>query len=373
MQRRQLLAGAAASLAAPLLRAAPAGGADIVLGQSAVLSGPQGTQIQVFNKGAQMAFDQANAKGGVLGRPVKLLSLDDELKPDKAVANVKALLEEHKVLSLFGCVGSGTTAASGAVLAASGALSFGGYAVSDSAREKVKGQAYFVRAGYGREAEALVTLLQTVGITRVAVAALANPGGKEVTALLKQALESRKMTLSAAAEVAPDGKTLAQSVDDLAKAEAQAAVMFLSAPLAAGVMEGLWTKGQHPAFYGMSIVAGDAVAQKLGEKARGLAIAQAVPYPWQEANADVREYQRLSQAAKLPISYFAFEGYLNAQLQLEVLRRAGPNPSNAALHAAARGLKQRVAGMDVDFSHGGHTGSRLVELVQVTREGRFVR
>ncbi len=33
----------------------------------------------------------------------------------------------------------------------------------------------------------------------------------------------------------------------------------------------------------------------------------------------------------------------------------------------------RLAGMEIDFPKGQHTGSRFVELVQVTRDGRFVR
>jgi hypothetical protein len=166
---------------------------------------------------------------------------------------------------------------------------------------------------------------------------------------------------------------VAEAADTLAKGEPQAVVMFLGSPLAASLMEDLWAKGAHPTFYGMSIVAGDAVAKKLGERARGLAIAQAVPYPWQEVDTDVREYKRQCEAAKQPLSYYSFEGFINASLQVEVLRRAGANPTRAALHNACRGLKTRFAGMDVDFTRGGHTGSRFAELVQVTRDGRFVR
>ena len=60
--------------------------------------------------GAQLAFDAVNGQGGVQGRKIRLVTIDDELAPPKAVANYKKLLDEG-VVAMFGCVGSGTTAA----------------------------------------------------------------------------------------------------------------------------------------------------------------------------------------------------------------------------------------------------------------------
>ena len=83
----------------------------MVIGQSAVLSGPLGFAMKGFNSGAQLAFDALNAQGGVHGRHIRYISLDDELKPDKTVANYKALLAEHHVFGFFGGVGSANVAA----------------------------------------------------------------------------------------------------------------------------------------------------------------------------------------------------------------------------------------------------------------------
>src|SRR5262245_47503185 len=91
MQRRKALATALGGLgwiAAPGLcraQAAPATPGDIVLGQSAVISGPLGVPIKALNAGAQLAFDAAHAAGGIHGRRVRLVTLDDELAPPKAV------------------------------------------------------------------------------------------------------------------------------------------------------------------------------------------------------------------------------------------------------------------------------------------------
>ena len=268
--RRQLLLGAlgAAGLAAaPGLRAQARG--ELLLGQSAVLSGPLGKTITALNQGMQLALDQANATGGVHGQSLKLISLDDELKPDKAVANYKALAGDHRVSAFLGCVGSGTTAAAAETLRETGLPSFGGYAVGDGARAKAKGSAYFVRATYGREAEVLVNHLLTLGIDKIAVAHLDNPGGEEVVRSITRLLEARQHQLRGVGAVANDGANVGQVGRTLAAQAPQAIIMFLNAPLAAGLMDAVTQTGHRPGFYGMSIVAGDAVASILGpEKAR---------------------------------------------------------------------------------------------------------
>jgi branched-chain amino acid transport system substrate-binding protein len=193
MQRRSLVASIAA-FAAGLAQLAPAHAAEagvsdseILLGSSAVLSGPLGAQIKVVHNGAGLAFDALNEQGGVGGRKIKLVSLDDELKAEKAVENYGRLLNDHRVFAFFGCVGSGTTAAAAKLLQQSGAPSVGGYGVADTARERVAGSAYFVRASNAREAQALVEHLTTVGVSRIAIAHLDNPGGAEAVKLLEAA------------------------------------------------------------------------------------------------------------------------------------------------------------------------------------------
>jgi branched-chain amino acid transport system substrate-binding protein len=374
MKRRIFLAAGAAAVAGGPARADNGvTDTEILLGQTGILSGPLGTTIKSMLGGAQLAFNDTNSRGGVAGRAVKLVSMDDELKPDKAVANYRSLLNDQRVLAFFGCVGSGTTAASAGVLAQSGAPMVGGYAVADSAREKVKGSAYFVRASTGREAEALVQHLTTLGVTRIAVAHLDNPGGAEARALVESALSAKQLKLQAAVAVKGDGSNAAEAGKQLAGNEAQAVIMYLSGVLPGEVMKATWALGARPMFYGMSIVAGELAAKTLGEHARGLAIAQVVPYPWAEVDPVVREYRRLADAAGVPLSYYSYEGYLSGIVMLESLRRCGRELTRARLHAALRGLKMRLAGMDVDFTTGHATGSNFVDLVQVSVGGRFVR
>lgn len=346
---------------------------DLLLGQSAVLSGPLGQPVHGFNAGAQLAFDDLNSRGGVLGRRIRLISLDDGLRPETAVANHVALLKEHKVFAFFGCVGSATTMAAEPVLRDSGAPSFGGYAVGDAARLRARGAAYFMRATYGREAQALVRQLVTIGVTRIGVAYLANAGGEEVLRLIGAALGQHKLEPAVSAAVALDGANMAEAAGKIGAMQPQAIIMFLGGPLAASLMAQVSQRRNRIGFYAMSIAGSASAIQQLGDRARGLTLSQVVPYPWSQADPLTLEYRRLAEANQVPVGYFSFEGFLAARVLVEALRRSGPEPSRARLHATLRNLKMNIAGLDLDFSLDGNTGSRFVELVQVGEGGRMVR
>jgi branched-chain amino acid transport system substrate-binding protein len=372
MKRRPLLmaAGLAATLSSARVRAQVP---DLVLGQTGILSGPLGGPVKTMLAGAGLAIADANAQGGIGGRKLRLVSMDDELKPEKAIANYEQLLSKDNVLAFLGCVGSGTTAAAARILTESGAPMVGGFAVADSAREKIKGAGYFIRATSGREAEALVQHLTTIGVTRLAVAHLDNPGGVEVLKLINKALESHQLTALASTGVKGDFSNAGEAAKTLAAVNPQAVLMYLGGPVGGNVMKAMWALGSYPSFYGMSIVPGDLTFKLLGQKARGLAISQIVPYPWNQVDPQILAYRRLADAAKVPVGYYSLEGYVNALVMLDALKRAGADASRPRLHAALRATRYRVAQMTVDFTSDPLNGSRFVELVQVTHEGRFVR
>ena len=81
----------------------------ILIGQSAALSGPAEQLGKEMKAGAEAYFTVINKAGGVNGRMIKLISVDDGYEPDKAAANTKKLITEDKVLALFGYVGTPTS------------------------------------------------------------------------------------------------------------------------------------------------------------------------------------------------------------------------------------------------------------------------
>src|SRR3954466_13987663 len=83
----------------------------ILLGQSVALTGPAAELGIQMRNGAKTYFDHINTQGGVHGRKIELLTLDDGYEPTRTAPNTKNLLEEHKVFALFGYVGTATSSA----------------------------------------------------------------------------------------------------------------------------------------------------------------------------------------------------------------------------------------------------------------------
>ncbi|WP_323039736.1 ABC transporter substrate-binding protein [Gemmobacter sp.] len=119
MKRRTVLGLGAASLfvgALPLRAATPGVSAtEIKIGQTAAYSGPASISSPVAK--TQLAyFDMINAKGGINGRKVNLISLDDGYSPPKTVEQVRRLVEQDEVLLIFGQIGTAPGLASRAYL-----------------------------------------------------------------------------------------------------------------------------------------------------------------------------------------------------------------------------------------------------------------
>ena len=69
----------------------------IKIGLAAVQSGSDAQIGLTMVQGSQVAIDEWNAKGGVLGRKIESISLDDEGKPDKAVTVAQTLVDDGVV------------------------------------------------------------------------------------------------------------------------------------------------------------------------------------------------------------------------------------------------------------------------------------
>jgi len=70
---------------------------EIVVGEYGSLTGNTATFGQSTKNGSQMAFDEINKAGGLLGKPVKLIVEDDQSKPEEAATAVTKLINQNAV------------------------------------------------------------------------------------------------------------------------------------------------------------------------------------------------------------------------------------------------------------------------------------
>lgn len=80
---------------------------EIVIGEVAALTGGTATFGQSSHAGTQMAVDEINASGGLLGKKVRLVTEDDQSKQGEAGTVVKKLLSREKAVAILGEVASG--------------------------------------------------------------------------------------------------------------------------------------------------------------------------------------------------------------------------------------------------------------------------
>jgi branched-chain amino acid transport system substrate-binding protein len=110
LTRRAVLAGGAALTALPA-RADNAPGVtdtEILVGQTMPYSGPA-SSYGTIGKASDAYFNMINEQGGINGRKIRFLSLDDGYLPPKTVELTRRLIEEDKVALLFNCLGTPTT------------------------------------------------------------------------------------------------------------------------------------------------------------------------------------------------------------------------------------------------------------------------
>ena len=85
---------------------AAGGGNEILVGEYGSLTGPQATFGQSTHNGIMLAIDEINAKGGINGKKIKVLTEDDQSKQEEAANAVTKLISQNSVVAVLGEVAS---------------------------------------------------------------------------------------------------------------------------------------------------------------------------------------------------------------------------------------------------------------------------
>lgn len=374
--RRRLLSHA---LAIPLLGWLPgvrAQDASIKIGQSTALTGPLGELGNAMHQGAQVAFASINQRGGVHGRQIELITLDDAYEVPRAVANVDKLLARPDCFALFNCMGTAMVEAFLPQVQAAGMPLFAPFTGAQLARVKGARNIFNIRASYADEAEKVVQHLATLGIKRIAVVYQNNSFGKEVLAGAQQAIAQLKLPASTTATVESDSSDALAAAQKIAAAAPEAVIVGLAGKPALAFIQGFRPLRRGVSVYALSVMGTPASIQALGSDATGIAIAQVMPLPSSTVMPVVRDFQLAwkAQGQVTEPSHLALEGYINARAFAEALQRAGKNPTRASFIDATWTLKKwDLGGFEVDASSPDRSASRFVELTLVGRGGRLIR
>ena len=126
--------------------------------------------------------------------------------------------------------------------------------------------------------------------------------------------------------------------------------------------------------YALSLAGTAAMLNLLGDSARGVAVTQVVPYPMRQTTPLTRQFGAAMTKARLAPTYDRMWGYLNASILVEVLRRAGPNPTPASIVSTMERMGTvDIGGYRLNFDSDNHHGSNFVEITMVGTGGQYVR
>lgn len=345
----------------------------ILIGQSAALSGPAEQLGKEMKAGAEAYFDVVNKSGGINGRKIKLVSLDDGYEPEKAAANTRKLIEEEKVLALFGYVGTPTSNAALPIFTAAKIPFIGAFTGAQSLREPFNRYIFNVRASYYDETEQIVAHLVLQGITKIAVFYQNDAYGKAGLAGVEIAMKKRMLEIAATATVERNTTDVAAAVGTLAKSKTDAIIMISAYKSCAAFIKAMKLAGGFQQFWNVSFVGSKALSSELGDEGRGVQISQVVPFPWSDVNPIVREYQkRIGGADKY--SFTSLEGFIAAKVLVEGLKRAGKNPTRESLVDGLASVgRLDLGGFTVNYTPTNHNGSTFVDLTIISRGGTFKR
>ncbi len=341
---------------------------SIVLGQSLALTGPGSALAVPFHQGAKMYFDRVNAAGGVNGRKIELVTLDDQGNPANTAANTKKLLDQG-VLSLFGYVGSPQVTTAYPLIKDGDVLLFAPMSAADEFRGGLYTNVYSIRPGYSEEAAAITRHAQTLGARKLAI--LHATDGESMSALDAGERTMTSMGANLLVKSAMGSGSLANSVDKALAPRPESVLVISDASGAASAVRDLRAKGFRGPIYGFSNTGESLLAEQLGAGGAGVVVVRVVPRSDNQKLLLVRELLADLGTAKLgKPNVYLLEGYIAARVYTEALRRISKDPTRAKLRKAIDGLDEvNVAGFRVHFADE-RVGSKLVELGLIDSQGR---
>ncbi len=344
---------------------------DILIGRTTALSGGMAPFLAPVHEGQEAAIEDANAKGGIGGRKIRLVSLDDGFDPRRTLENAKQLGDKEGVLALFGVAGTTQVMALLPYLSQARLPLVSVYTGSPAIMAQQHPYLFTTRASYADELVKMVRNLVAVQASRIGVVFENNDFGKLLLPLVEQTIASEGATLAGSHALASTGADAVDAAKALAAQKPNAVLLVAAGPPVVAFVRASRANLGVP-IYALSLSAGSAVLKALGDDARGLAVARTGPSPTRATMALTRDFQASMKRHDKPVDYDRYTGYMDARVLIEGLRAAGPSVTRASLATAFEGLGNLdLGGFNYRFTAQNHHGSNFVDIVVVGAGGVY--
>ena len=372
MNRRDFLGlltgGAAGGVLAKSAVAQGASANEIRIGMSAAFRGSAAGLGAELYRGAQAYYSEINARGGVFGRPISVVALDDSYNPEPCIRNTIQLLDREKVFFLSNYVGTPTLTRALPVIkqyADQNVVLVGNFTGAQPQREApYVDQVFNVRASYRQEMQALVERFWQTGARRFGVYYQVDAYGRSGTDGVARALAARNARIVAEATYVRNAtfdEDMGIAVTALREAGCDVVLCTGAYQGCAAFVRSARDAGFAVPISNVSFVGSDAMLALLvkhgrakgRDYTRGLINSQVVPSYDDTTLPGVAEYRALMDKHNPPVpeairdaqyapqkySFISLEGYVNARVITEALKRAGANAGRPGFRQALESLR----------------------------------
>ena len=366
----------AACAAVWLAHAQPTGvsTSTVVFGQSAPLSGANAELGNDIRNGAIAYFRKVNEAGGVYGRTLELVTLDDANQVPRAEANTRTLLEERGVFALFGYA-SATLSRPALPFVEKHRVPFLAPFTGADPMRVFNRHVYNMRASYADELEMIVEHFVPLGVKRFSIVHYDDVVGRENFNAVDRALRKRNLVATSVGVLKDRAKPdIPAGVNDVAKGAPDVVILTTLYKASADFVKLARKSGLAAQMVSNSFPGASPLAKELGKDGAGVIVATVVPPPTKRSLPVVQEYQAAieKQLGRKEFSFTSLEAFIGAKVAVEALRRAGPRPTREQFMRALDGMKSfDTGGYVVSFTPANHNGSSYVELTVIGRDLKY--
>lgn len=359
--------------AAVLIAAAPLAALAaerILIGQSAPLTGSNAEIGKDIRAGALAYFKKVNDAGGVQGRKIELVTLDDKNDRKVAGANAEKLVADGAV-ALFGFASATLSLDAMPVVKERRVPFFAPFTGAD-AIHKQSPYVFVMRASYADELVKILEHWGNLGFTRVTVVHYDDEIGNQNFATVERIMKAAGKGATSV-KIKRNADVDAAAIDAIVKSDPQVIVATTLYGATTQVIRGLKQVKRPYTMTSLSFVGPSQLAKAAGMDAAGVSVAGVVPPPSKTSVPVIKECgEALRKSGVKELNYTNLEACIAAKVLVEGLRRAGSEHSREALYRALAGIGNYDAGgYVVSFGPESRHGSHYVELTVIGKGGQF--
>ena len=347
----------------------------IVFGQAAPLDGPAAALGTGMRTGLQAAFGEANKAGGIGGRKIELISVDDGYEPNKTIEATNQLLNEKGVFALVGPVGTPTSAAVLPMVTEKGIPFIGAFTGAEALRSPYNKWVVNVRASYFQETETMVErLTKDLGVKKIAILYQDDAFGRAGLAGTQRALKKRSMELVAEGTFERNTTAVRTALLAIRKGEPEAVIMIGPYKPCAEFIKLAKQLKVNWRFVNISFVGSDALAAELGDAGEGVIVTQVVPFPGDESVPAVKSYHTALRelGGDNKPGFVSLEGYLVGRTVVSVLEKIGGAPTRANfVETVSKTGAIDLGGLTLHYGSEDNQGLDTVYLTVLGADGKY--